>query len=408
MGVTRGLLYAAVLVVFLGLYARPRFPEPANNVWLKTIVGLHIQLIHYVSVGGGLVGLSPINITRTMTDVSLLLNRPAWDVQEERTTMDGVEVIIFRSVDAGEGRHPGIIHIHGGGWALLSPDHYGPVCRELARETKAVVISINYRLAPEHLFPVPLEDCLKVTKYFLRNAEQYDVDPGRVGLKGDSAGGNLAMAVALNLSRDGQLPSLRALSLDYPAIQMFTFDLPSYHKYEVGPGFLTKTIMINYWLTYIYGHRKYFNIVYNRDHIDEQTVAKHRDNFATDLLPPFIRDENVTSSFKMRDDYKQDKEQIQREITAKILNPMLAPLMSSDEDLATLPPTHVLTTEFDALRDEGFLLVERMRRAGVSVSHSYLPAEEHGFLNFVDIDVNAEREMEKTAQFFIKCFETQT
>ncbi|KAH3839740.1 carboxylesterase NlhH-like [Dreissena polymorpha] len=397
----KGLFALSALIATVAIYFRPVFPNSASNLWLKTLAGLHVKLIHAVSVTGGALGFSPINITRAMTDVMLIMNRPSPDVTEEWTTMAGVPVLLYRPAAALPGLQPAIIHIHGGGWALMSPAHYGPVCRELVRATNSVVASIDYRRSPEHLYPVPLNDVITATKHFLSHADMYHVDKNRIAVKGDSAGGNLALALVLNLTSEVELPAISALSLDYPAIQLFNFDLPSYHTYEYGPCFLTKTLMINYWLTYIFGHRQYFSILYNREHIDEETLVTYEDFISPELLPEFLQKESKKVNRPGNNNAKPS-DTVLREIRSKIRDPMIAPLMASDDVMSKLPPTYVLTAEFDALRDESFILVERLRRVGVKVEHAYCPHEEHGFLNFADIDSNAKREIGKAAAFIIK------
>ena len=88
------------------------------------------------------------------------------------------------------------------------------------------------------------------------------------------------------------------------------------------------------------------------------------------------------------------------EIAKKILDPLLAPLMASDEDLEGLPPTYIFNAEFDVLRDDGLILAARLERVGVEVTRSYLTTEEHGFLNFVSLDPGVKEEIKRFTVFF--------
>ncbi|MFL5406332.1 MAG: alpha/beta hydrolase [Myxococcales bacterium] len=97
---------------------------------------------------------------------------------------------------ADEDPAPLLVYFHGGGWVVGDLDTHDQPCRFLAREARVRVLSVGYRLAPEHPFPAPLEDCLAATRHAIAEAERYGADPGRVAVGGDSAGGNLAAVVA--------------------------------------------------------------------------------------------------------------------------------------------------------------------------------------------------------------------
>ena len=122
-------------------------------------------------------------------------------------------VRVYRPTGA-EGRLPGLLHIHGGGFVLGSVDVEHQVCADLARVLGAVVVSVEYRLAPEHPYPAGLEDCYAGLRLL---AARPDVDPERVAVHGQSAGGGLAAGVAL-LARDRGGPALCFQSLDVPVL----------------------------------------------------------------------------------------------------------------------------------------------------------------------------------------------
>ncbi|XP_045198934.2 carboxylesterase NlhH-like [Mercenaria mercenaria] len=396
----KSLLVVGVLVAFTAYYARPVFPATASNHGLKTFVGLSFKIIHIVSYAGGFLGFSPINITRAMLGVSAVFDKPSDTVESFTTTMDGIEVTIFRPIAKSEALRPGILHYHGGGWVHLSPKLYAPFCKAVVDQTQSVLVSVNYRLAPEHLYPTPLEDCLKASRYFLRNAKEYGVDENRVGVKGDSAGGNLAMAAALKLSKEKDLPSLKLMSLDYPALQFFDFNLPCYQKYEHGPGFLTKRLIITYALLHAFGHIEYYDLLYEDHHVTEELKkSKYAQYVSKDLLPLHIQSDARNSSME---ETKGDRNRMQvpDELTKILTDPYFAPLMASDEDLELLPPAYIFNAEFDVLRDDGFLLAARLERLGKTVKMTHLVNEEHGYLNFVSIDPSVMDEIRNFAMFF--------
>jgi len=120
---------------------------------------------------------------------------------------------------AGDGPFPALVYLHGGGWILGSAWQTDVVCRRLADVTGSVVASVDYRLAPEHPAPGPVEDCYAALAWVVDNADTLDVDAADVALGGQSAGGNLAAAVAL-MCRDRGGPALVAQWLDVPALDL--------------------------------------------------------------------------------------------------------------------------------------------------------------------------------------------
>ncbi|HZQ84733.1 MAG TPA: alpha/beta hydrolase [Acidimicrobiales bacterium] len=120
---------------------------------------------------------------------------------------------------AGEGALPALVYFHGGGWILGSAMQTDVICRRLADVTGSVVASVDYRLAPEHPVPGPAEDCYEALAWVVANAEALAIDPSDVAVGGQSAGGNLAAAVAL-MCRDRGGPALVAQWLDVPGLDL--------------------------------------------------------------------------------------------------------------------------------------------------------------------------------------------
>jgi acetyl esterase len=127
------------------------------------------------------------------------------------------------------------IFFHGGGWVIGSLESHDHVCRHLAHGAGCIVVSVDYRLAPEHKFPAGLNDCVAAMRWVAENAEAIGGDPARLAVVGDSAGGNLAASVALILRDNHKRIQLSLQVLIYPAVD-FTADTQS--KEDNGDGYL--------------------------------------------------------------------------------------------------------------------------------------------------------------------------
>lgn len=127
------------------------------------------------------------------------------------------------------GALPVFIYYHGGGWMLGDLDSHDWICRMIANAANCVVVNVDYRMAPEHVFPAAFDDALATVRWVAANAAMLRIDPVRVSIGGDSAGGNLAAAVALALRDEGRT-KLRAQILIYPALDL-TMSGPYYGRF---------------------------------------------------------------------------------------------------------------------------------------------------------------------------------
>jgi acetyl esterase len=169
-----------------------------------------------------------------------------------------IPVRLFRPLGAGEGGAAGssggglplVAYLHGGGWVVGTIDAFDPLCRALANASGALIASIGYRLAPEHPFPAALEDARAAVRWLAANAPELGADPERMGIAGDSAGGNLAAVTARRLRDEGG-PPLRFQALVYPACDS-ALNTPSYRANGTGFG-LSPESMRRYWELYLDG-----------------------------------------------------------------------------------------------------------------------------------------------------------
>jgi acetyl esterase len=155
-------------------------------------------------------------------------SEPVGTVQDLRIPGPAGEIPVRVYTPEGIGPFPGLVYFHGGGWVLCDLDTHDVVCRAIARRASAVVVAIDYRLAPEHKFPAAVDDAFAATRWVSQNAARLNIERGRIAVGGDSAGGNLAAVVSLK-SRQIALQILV-----YPVTDLSSFDTMSYREFADG------------------------------------------------------------------------------------------------------------------------------------------------------------------------------
>ena len=212
-----------------------------------------------------------------------------------------------------------LVYFHGGGWVIGSLDSHDAPLRSLANAAGCSVVSVDYRLAPEHRHPAAAEDCYAATCWVADNARSLAADPDALAIGGDSAGGNLA-AVAALLARERRGPRIRYQLLVYPVTD-HDFERTSYRENAEG-YFLGREDMRWFWNHYV----------------------------------PSQADRNLFTASPLR-----------------------------ARDLSGLPPAHLISAEFDPLRDEGEAYAARLREAGVPISLTRYDGMIHGFFSMAAI-----------------------
>ena len=161
--------------------------------------------------------------------------RGDWAVDASDHTLPGLagplRARLYRPGAAGDGPLPTLLYFHGGGWCIGDIETHDPACRQLADQARCAVLSLDYRLAPEHRFPAAVEDCLAAVKFAVAKGRSLGIDATRLAIGGDSAGGNLA-AVAALLARDAGI-TLKGQVLIYPATD-FASESASHDDYAEG------------------------------------------------------------------------------------------------------------------------------------------------------------------------------
>ena len=216
-----------------------------------------------------------------------------------------------------KGKYPVLLFFHGGGWVTESIENYDRVCSRMAQSTEHIVMSVEYRLAPEYRFPIPLEDCYAAAKALYTGRLILPADPDQITIIGDSAGGNLAAAVCL-MARDRGEFMPRKQILIYPALNnCYTEESPYKSVQENGENYLLTAVKMEDYL-------------------------------------------------KLYESSPKERQ-----------NPYFAPII--EKNLSHMPDTLILTAEFDPLRDEGEAYGERLKEAGNYVEVHRIPEALHGY-----------------------------
>ncbi|MBP7898048.1 MAG: alpha/beta hydrolase [Candidatus Planktophila sp.] len=226
-----------------------------------------------------------------------------------------IAVAIYTPPATSDAKRAGIVYFHGGGWVINYIAKYHAQMASMAKKTNSIIVSVNYQKAPEHKFPIPFNDCYEGLEWTVANADRLGIDLDRLGVGGDSAGGNLASAVAL-AARDRGKIKLAFQWLIYPCNGpefVDASDVPNADGYG-----LTQRGMKWLWEMYLNG--------------------------------------DVDRS-----------------------NPYAVP--HAAKSLEGLPPTIMITAEYDVLKADGVAYYEKLKAAGNDVVYKDCPGMIHGFFN---------------------------
>ncbi|KAI9320687.1 Alpha/beta hydrolase fold-3, partial [Dichotomocladium elegans] len=244
-----------------------------------------------------------------------------------------IDIFVTRPLGTESEVLPVILYLHGGGWVFGDANTYGRTRRELTVRAHAAVIFVVYSLSPEVQYPVALEECYDALTWTFFQGKSILVDPDRIAIAGDSAGGNLAAAVTM-LDKQRSLGAVKHQVLYYPVTDS-NLDQPSYEEFATGYQ-LEASEMPVFW-----------------DHY----VPNGKDR----------------------------------------LSPLVAPLRATTQDLEGLPPALVITAEADVLRDEGEAYARKLMAAHVpTVATRYLGTI-HSFLKHTNLSASAIAAYDQTA-----------
>lgn len=257
---------------------------------------------------------------------------------------DGEEIPIRIYQPKEEGPHPIILYYHGGAFleGYGNIQTHDNIVRALASKTNSVVISVGYRLAPTYPFPTATEDSYDALVWAEKHADQFNGDPSKLAVVGDSAGGNLATVVTL-MARDRNGPDIAAQALLYPLTTFQDVPFTSRQVYDSGYYFISRSVM-----------------------------EKARENYTPD--------EKMWS------------------------NPYSSPL---EANLENLPPTIMITAEFDPLRDEGEAYAKRLAEFNTPVTASRYNGVMHGFVSLYEVMHRGKQALNETATYLNTAFQEE-
>ncbi|XP_072034214.1 neutral cholesterol ester hydrolase 1-like [Amphiura filiformis] len=368
----------ALFVAYILHYATLPVPDDLNQIdrWTMRFVAM--------GVDGGRLAEKFETPFRVPIFNSVIWFLGAWgirDVMHQDTFIDGVKVRIYEPKHKRPGPMAAIIYLHGGGWVYGDTGSYHGLTGYLASELRIVVVSVDYRTPPTHLFPAAIDDSTKAAVWFLQHAAEYNVDPTRIAVVGDSCGGNLAAAVTQRLTFQPKYKHLQKLKfhgLIYPVLQSFDFNLPSYQQSgDKSTLIVRKEMMMEFWSVYMFGDHRLVKHFQTNNHT---TAEAKTDSFASKV----ISHDNLPRQY-LYDPYtppgasRIGNEEVYNQIKETLFDPDFAPLMR--ENLTGLPPAYVLTAQHDLLRDEDILYTQRLQKAGVDVTWNHYQHGVHGIFS---------------------------
>ncbi|XP_017269641.1 neutral cholesterol ester hydrolase 1 [Kryptolebias marmoratus] len=379
------LLAAAAYYVYLPLPSG--VSEPWKLMLLDALFRSFMQASDVVHMLGFCHSIHMLNQVVSWVEEIEARSCPAVHVTD--SALGGVPTRIFQP-KGGKKLKRGVIYFHGGGWALASGKmrSYDLLCRKMAEDLDAVIMSVDYRLAPEAVFPDQYHDALAASRAFLSAEvlQRYRIDPERVCVSGDSAGGNLAAAVAQQLGSDDSMTvKFKVQALIYPVLQALDFHTPSYQQNQDVP-ILYRPYMARYWLQYLGADSSLEPVLLANNHssLDQPNISPTtRSKLNWTAMLPAERRKHFRPVVQ-----EKGRPGVVSEVPG-LMDVRAAPLLAEQEVLGKTPKAYVMTCEFDVLRDDGLMYARRLWDAGVDVTSDHHEDGFHGCMVFANLPIRS-------------------
>lgn len=374
-------LLVSLIAIFVGLYYKQGLPEelPANQKLSARIFGVSRDIFSFLGYVASIVSIGhspqenlnsllhlllPLTPSETRSDPS---DNKWMDIKDTQIARVPVRIYTPKHLlKENAKKSTGVIFLHGGGFMLGSVELFHHLVYRLAKQTGVVWISVDYRLTPKHIFPDQFDDCYGVVTTVLASAAKYGINSNRIVVAGDSAGGNLAAAVALKLRDENK--KLAAQILIYPTMQFMDFFLPSFMKMSSPTA--TRHQGAVYWSYYMTG---------TPNMVDAFLVNNHSLHLRNTKYFSYIRGKNIVH----QKGETKPLDGIPKTVLDGLTDYRASPLMA--DNMKGLPKTLLLTCQYDILKDDGLLFKARLQSAGVEVTHlNYMAI--HGFLSVQGAD----------------------
>ncbi|TRY58961.1 hypothetical protein DNTS_033930 [Danionella cerebrum] len=279
------------------------------------------------------------------------------EIRIEDILFDGIRVRVYHPPGQEGKLRRAVMFIHG------ELGSYDSLCRQMSADLDAVVVTVDYRMAPEVHFPVQYEECVQAAEYFLRPEvlAQFSVDPERVAIGTDNS-----TSVKFKLQ-----------VLIYPVLQALDFNTASYQQNQDVP-ILYRRLMARFWLEYLGADPELVNPIMMNNHtaLDQIQLSQNLAKLNwTNLLPKQLK-KHYKPVFP-----STGSPNILKDVPG-LLDARAAPLLAEDEVLRKAPRAYVMTGEHDVLRDDGMMYARRLELAGVSVTNEHYQDGFHGCVTF--------------------------
>ncbi|XP_028619453.1 arylacetamide deacetylase-like 2 [Grammomys surdaster] len=367
-----------LFVSFLSYIYTP-MPDNIEETW-------KVMALNAVAKTGSLMALclENIGVMRYEEFVSMLISLDYTEPHSDEhitvtdTTFVDIPVRLYLPKRKSEAPRRAVIYFHGGGFCFGSfkQKAFDFLNRWTANKLDAVVVGVDYRLAPQYQFPAQFEDGITAVKFFLQDKilTKYGVDSTRIAISGDSSGGTLAAAVTQQVQNDPEVKhKFKLQALLYPGLQVIDTQLPA-HRENEHAVVLTRDIGI-----------KLVSLFFTKDEALPQAMRKNQHmplesrhlfkfvNWST-LLPDKFRKNHV---------YTEPVLGRSGVSLPALMDHRALPLIANDALLRHLPPTYILTCQYDILRDDGIMYASRLQNVGVQVVHDHVEDGIHGALSYM-------------------------